>query len=81
MSSNPGYSASRAANVALAIAVAAALVCVGAGLALLRDGSATGWLLIVAGVLPLLGAVWVRGVVRRTAAGDDENGAAPHRRA
>jgi uncharacterized membrane protein HdeD (DUF308 family) len=61
----PRYSAARAANVVLAMATAAAVLCITAGVLYLRQGSSTGWLLIVLGVLPLAFAVIIRARVKR----------------
>jgi hypothetical protein len=65
MEREPRYSAERAANVVLAMAVAGAALCGWAGIALLRRGADAGWLLIAVGVLPLAFAVLVRNRVRR----------------
>ena len=50
----------------LGMSIAAAIVCLAAGVLQLREGSeTTGWLLIVVGLLPLVGAILVRAAVRR----------------
>jgi hypothetical protein len=59
------YPASRAATVVVALASIGALVLVGAGTLYLRDGSTTGWLMIVMGVVPLGFAIWIRRWIRR----------------
>jgi uncharacterized membrane protein HdeD (DUF308 family) len=61
----PTYSAERAANVVLGMSILAAGICVVAGGFQIRDGSTTGWLLVVVGLLPLIGALLVRSSVLR----------------
>jgi hypothetical protein len=51
--------------VVVALASIGALVLVGAGTLYLRDGSTTGWLMIVMGVVPLGFAIWIRRWIRR----------------
>jgi Na+/proline symporter len=78
MNQAPRYPAARAANLALGMALVASVLLVGAGILSLRQGAASGWLLIGSGVLPALFGVlvWLR--VRRDSegrpAGDDPDG-------
>jgi protein-S-isoprenylcysteine O-methyltransferase Ste14 len=68
MNQTPRYSATRAAAFALGIAVVASIFLIAGGVRFLREGSSSGWLLIGAGLLPVLFGIGVFRWTRRQAA-------------
>ena len=67
--SSSQYEASQAASVAAGIAVLTAIIFAGGGIAYLRNGESTGWLLVGLAAIALVSAVGVFLRVRRPPGG------------